>query len=121
MCIRDSSGHVPFSEEEYAHLTGLGGTVVILMGVNTLLQVAAGLVRAGMDPGMPVAVVERGFHLDQRARTCTVQDAAAGEAVHVQASPAVIVIGEVVRLADPERTSDPVLPAELSSAPGQAR
>lgn len=93
------SGHVPLTAAELEHLAGLGGTIVVLMGVNSLPSLTAGLVRAGMTATMPVAIIERGFRSDQRT---TIGDLAgivmtAGRA-HV-ASPAVVVVGEVVRLA----------------------
>lgn len=93
------SGHQPLSETELAHLAGLGGTVVVLMGVGSLPSLTAGLARHGMRADMPVAIVERGFTSGQRT---TVDDlagivAAAGRAR--VSSPAVVVVGEVVRLA----------------------
>ena len=93
------SGHAPLTDTELAHLAGLGGTIVVLMGVNSLPSLTAGLARHGLPAGMPVAIIERGFHADQRT---TIGDltgivVAAGRA-HVT-SPAVVVVGEVVRLA----------------------
>ena len=67
------SGHAPLEERELAHLAGLGGTIVVLMGVTNLPHLAAGLARHGMAPGMPIAIIERGFsrqpaHHDRRHR-----------------------------------------------------
>ena len=92
------SGHVPFEEEEYAHLSGVGGTLVVLMGVNTLTQVTAGLLRAGMAHDMPLAVVERGFLPGQRTTVTTVGEVVARGGL-AATSPAVVVVGPVVRLA----------------------
>jgi len=93
------SGHQRPSEEELAGLALLGGTIVVLMGVVNLEQIAAGLVRAGMDPATPAAVVERGWTDSQRS-TFSSLASLADDARRVQvASPAVVVIGEVVRLA----------------------
>ena len=93
------SGHAPLTESELEHLAGLGGTIVVLMGVGALPALTAGLVRAGLGADMPVAIIERGFQPDQRTTTGTLADivGAAGRA-HVS-SPAVVVVGEVVRLA----------------------
>jgi uroporphyrin-III C-methyltransferase len=93
------SGHAPLTDTELAHLAGLGGTIVVLMGVNSLPSLTAGLARHGLPAGMPVAIIERGFHADQRTTIGDLTDIviAAGRA-HVT-SPAVVVIGEVVRLA----------------------
>lgn len=93
------SGHDPLSEEELAGLCALGGTAVVLMGVGTLGHTINGLRRHGMDTCTPVAVVEKGFHEDQRvliAQLDSMEHAAARARLR---SPAVLVIGEVVRLA----------------------
>ncbi|MCU1564018.1 MAG: uroporphyrin-III C-methyltransferase [Arthrobacter sp.] len=95
------SGHAPLTEKEHEHLAGLGGTIVVLMGIGTLHQLAAGLRRAGLPADTPVAVVERGYRPGQRttiAELGTIARAAAG-----CSSPAVLVIGEVVRVAEANR------------------
>lgn len=93
------SGHAPLTQGELTALAGLGGTIVVLMGVNSLPSLTAGLARAGMSPGMPVAIIERGFRADQRTTVGDLTDIvfAAGRAQVT--SPAVVVVGEVVRLA----------------------
>jgi uroporphyrin-III C-methyltransferase len=93
------SGHAPITDRELTHLIGLDGTIVVLMGIGTLLQMIAGLSRLGMRADMPVAIVERGFAHDQRStfgRLDTIAALATGAGVR---SPAVVVIGEVVTLA----------------------
>ncbi|MGY3380663.1 uroporphyrin-III C-methyltransferase [Arthrobacter sp. TE12231] len=95
------SGHAPLTENELKHLAGLGGTIVVLMGIGTLHHLAAGLRRAGMRSDMPMAVVERGYRPGQRttiAELGTITSAAAG-----CSNPAVLVIGEVVRVAEANR------------------
>lgn len=91
------SGHDPLTDEEHAHLAGLGGTVVVLMGVGTLPHMAAGLRRAGMRADMPVAIVERGYSSSQRTTTGTLADIVTRAGAARVKSPAVLVIGEVVR------------------------
>ncbi|MCM3486508.1 uroporphyrinogen-III C-methyltransferase [Kocuria rosea] len=101
-----ASGHVPFSEAELAHFAGLGaggGTLVVLMGVATLPHLVAGLVRNGADPKTPLAVVERGFTDRQRSTISTLATAVADTAAAGCGSPAVVVVGPVVRLATAER------------------
>jgi uroporphyrin-III C-methyltransferase len=95
------SGHAPLTEKEHMHLAGLGGTIVVLMGIGTLHQLAAGLRRAGMRADMPMAVVERGYRPGQRTTIAdlgTIITAASG-----CTNPAVLVIGEVVRVAEANR------------------
>jgi uroporphyrin-III C-methyltransferase len=101
-----ASGHVPFSEAELAHFAGLGaagGTLVVLMGVANLPHLVAGLVRAGADPATPLAVVERGFTERQRSTVSTLARAVEDCAAAGCGSPAVVVVGPVVRLATAER------------------
>jgi uroporphyrin-III C-methyltransferase len=93
------SGHQRPSEDELAALARLGGTIVVLMGVVNLEQIAAGLLRAGLGPDTPAAVVERGFSDSQRS-TFSRLGSLADDARRLRvASPAVVVIGEVVGLA----------------------
>ncbi|MDN4610778.1 uroporphyrinogen-III C-methyltransferase [Arthrobacter burdickii] len=92
------SGHAPLSDEEHEHLAGLGGTIVVLMGVSTLPQLVAGLGRAGMRPDMPVAVVERGYSASQRTTAGTLATIVTAAGAARCQSPAVLVIGEVVRV-----------------------
>lgn len=92
------SGHDPLSAEELSALARLGGTLVVLMGIDNLPQIAAGLVRSGLDPRTPAAVVERGYASTQRT-TIAPLERLADEVRRVDARPpAVVVVGEVVRL-----------------------
>ncbi|WP_186815103.1 uroporphyrinogen-III C-methyltransferase [Terrabacter aerolatus] len=91
------SGHVPLEPPQARALAGLGGTVVILMGMHNLVPLTTALLGAGMPGDTPAAVVERGFTPDQRSivgTLATLSDAAARAGA---ASPAVVVVGEVVR------------------------
>jgi uroporphyrin-III C-methyltransferase len=93
------SGHVPFSGEELTHLAGLGGTIVVLMGVNTLQATAPGLVRAGLSADTPAVAIENAFRERQRFTYGTLGTLPGATAIAGVRSPAVVVIGEVVRLA----------------------
>jgi uroporphyrin-III C-methyltransferase len=93
------SGHVPLGENELEGLVKVGGTIVVLMGIGTLPHLGAGLLRHGMPGTMPLAIIERGFDPERRTTVATL-----GELVRVLGdvqprSPAVVVIGEVVRQA----------------------
>ncbi|MEE6272773.1 uroporphyrinogen-III C-methyltransferase [Georgenia wangjunii] len=92
------SGHAPLTDAEHEHLAGLGGTIVVLMGIGTLNQLTWGLLRAGMGPSTPLAVVERGYRADQATTYTTLSEAVGSGTLAACASPAVVVIGEVVRL-----------------------
>jgi uroporphyrin-III C-methyltransferase/precorrin-2 dehydrogenase/sirohydrochlorin ferrochelatase len=78
--------------------TGRDHTLVLLMGVGTLRRTAELLVEHGRDASCPVAVVERGYEPTQRTTFGDLRSIAdRAEAVGVE-SPAVIVVGDVVRL-----------------------
>jgi uroporphyrin-III C-methyltransferase len=94
-------------------LVELGGTIVVLMGVENRSQIASRFVSAGLAPDTPVLVVESGAtNRERRMRTelCALGDAPV-------ASPAVIVIGDVVRLADEQvpDARDPLGPANAGA------
>jgi uroporphyrin-III C-methyltransferase/precorrin-2 dehydrogenase/sirohydrochlorin ferrochelatase len=73
-------------------------TVVLLMGVGQLRDSAASLARAGLPAGTPVGIVENGYLPNQRVTIGTLGTIAdQADAVGV-ANPAVIVIGDVVRV-----------------------
>jgi uroporphyrin-III C-methyltransferase/precorrin-2 dehydrogenase/sirohydrochlorin ferrochelatase len=74
------------------------GTLVLLMAVSHLDTVAAELIKRGRDAATPVAVISEGTLPGQRVLTSTL-DAVADDAAKAGISPpAVVVIGEVVRL-----------------------
>ena len=73
-------------------------TVVLLMGVAQLRDSAAALAGSGLPLDTPVGIVENGYLPDQRVTIGTLGTIAdQAEAVGV-ANPAVIVIGDVVRV-----------------------
>jgi uroporphyrinogen III methyltransferase/synthase len=77
--------------------TGVG-TLVFLMGVGNLGQIAETLMKFGRSPQTPVAVIERGTVAGQRTLTAdlaTIAERAVEEGIR---PPAIIVVGEVVAL-----------------------
>jgi uroporphyrin-III C-methyltransferase len=92
------SGHAPLDDAQLSALATLGGTIVVLMGVSNLPHLTAGLERLGMRADMPLAIVERGTQLSQRTTVTTLSEATEVSARLRIGSPAVIVVGEVVRL-----------------------
>ncbi|MEV7692044.1 uroporphyrinogen-III C-methyltransferase [Microbacterium sp. NPDC089189] len=111
------SGHTPLGEDELAHLVGLGGTIVVLMGVATLPHLSAGLRRHGMRADMPLAVLEKGFSAEQRAHATTLEGVVALLANERPSSPAIIVIGDVVGSIGPVDADEALGAAHNGSAP----
>ena len=106
------SGHLPPGPDELAAMAAMGGTLVILMGMASLIQTATGLIAAGMPGDTPTAVIERGFSDSQRTTTAPLADLPSVAGRVGVASPAVVVIGKVAAFAA-ERAADDVL-ADLS-------
>ena len=90
----------PESQIDWQCLADSAGTVVLLMGLTELRNIAARLLAKGMSPFLPVAVIENGTLPQQRTIVGTLQTIADDVAGHNVRGPAVIVIGEVVRLRD---------------------
>ncbi len=72
------------------------GTLVFLMGVAHLAEIAAGLQAHGWAAETPVAVIHRGTTPEQQVVTAAL-DQIAAQAAHLKA-PSVIVVGQVVAL-----------------------
>ncbi|WP_288411717.1 uroporphyrinogen-III C-methyltransferase [uncultured Sphingomonas sp.] len=90
------------SEQDWSGLAGQGRTLVIYMGVATAEAIADKLMADGVAPDMPVAVLERGTYADARALRTLLADLGPMVSREAVKSPAVIVVGEVVQLADAE-------------------
>jgi uroporphyrin-III C-methyltransferase/precorrin-2 dehydrogenase/sirohydrochlorin ferrochelatase len=75
-------------------------TLVLLMGVSRLAATAEGLIASGRPPATPVALVERGWTPEQRTTVTTLEHAARDAQAAGVRAPAVVVVGEVVRLHD---------------------
>ncbi|WDV50434.1 uroporphyrinogen-III C-methyltransferase [Streptomyces coeruleorubidus] len=96
------SGHIAPDDErslvDWPSLAKLTGTLVILMGVATIGKVAKTLIAHGKAPDTPVALVQEGTTAGQRRVDATL--ATVGEIVRTEdvKPPAVIVIGEVVKV-----------------------
>ncbi|WP_130731383.1 siroheme synthase CysG [Komagataeibacter xylinus] len=88
----DGTLHLPWDS-----MARPGQTVVIYMGVSALPALCAKLVEHGLPPQWPAAIVERGTRADQRVLTGTLGDLPAQAAEAGVASPALIIVGEVVR------------------------
>jgi uroporphyrin-III C-methyltransferase / precorrin-2 dehydrogenase / sirohydrochlorin ferrochelatase len=71
-------------------------TIVVLMGIAKLGEIADALVTAGRDPATPAAIVENATWDTQRTLVCTLEELAATAGSATVQSPATVVIGEVV-------------------------
>ncbi|MCX7892766.1 MAG: uroporphyrinogen-III C-methyltransferase [Burkholderiales bacterium] len=85
-------------ELDWPALARPGQTLVIYMGLATLAEICEKLAAHGLAATTPVAVIERATTARQRVVTATLADAAARVAAARVAPPALVIVGEVVRL-----------------------
>ena len=79
-------------------LAGLSGTLVFLMGLSRLEELARGLTEAGKDPATPAAVLSGGWAPRPMAVRGTLGDIAQKAGQAGVEPPAVIVVGQVAAL-----------------------
>jgi uroporphyrin-III C-methyltransferase/precorrin-2 dehydrogenase/sirohydrochlorin ferrochelatase len=82
-------------------------TLVVLMGLARIGDIVDRLVAGGRDPDTPAAVVSRGTLADQRVVGATLARIPAAMADAPVPGPALLVVGEVVRLAERIAWFDP--------------
>lgn len=87
----------PESDIDWPALAKIG-TLVFLMGVKNLPEIAARLVGQGRDPATPAALIRWGTTPDQATLTGTLADIAARARAEGFRPPAILVVGEVVGL-----------------------
>jgi uroporphyrin-III C-methyltransferase len=91
--LKDGTTELPWDE-----LVHPAQTLVIYMGLTGLESISQSLIRFGMRPSMPVAIVEKGTSKDQRVFTSTMKDIRQVAIDNEVKSPALLIIGEVVTL-----------------------
>jgi uroporphyrin-III C-methyltransferase len=107
---RDFSSAVSFvagqckglTDQNWAGLAGKGRTLVIYMGVATAADITEKLISDGLSPDTPVAVLERVTRPNARALRTILTDMGDMIARERVASPAIIVVGDVVLKSDAE-------------------
>ena len=85
---------------DYAALAKLGGTQVMLMGVERLGAITSQMLKHGVRSDLPVALVRSATTGQQQTLTGTLSDIAQKAVASDFKAPAVAVFGEVVRLRD---------------------
>ncbi|HWA66551.1 MAG TPA: uroporphyrinogen-III C-methyltransferase [Mycobacteriales bacterium] len=97
-----ASGHVPpgdaRSTVEWATLAATNATLVLLMAVGNLEAIAATLIEGGRSPDCGAAVVENASLPQQRVVRARLADLAGAARAAGVKPPAVLIVGDVVRL-----------------------
>jgi uroporphyrinogen III methyltransferase/synthase len=85
---------LPENMSTYAKLEG---TLVFLMGLKNLRQIATGLIENGKSPTVPTAVISSGASSNQQIVRATLENIADEVQSQDLKSPAIIVVGEVAK------------------------
>jgi len=97
------TGHEESGKEvplDWKAIAAQGGTLVVLMGVSRLAANVAALIEAGKPASTPAAMVEKGGWPEQRLISGTLKDIVERVRQAKVESPAILVVGDVVRLAE---------------------
>ena len=97
------TGHKRAGKEydiDFEALVRTRGTLVFLMGIASLGDICAGLLKGGMDADMPAAVLQKGTTAGQKRVVATVGTLKAEVDRQGIETPAIIVVGKVCTLAD---------------------
>lgn len=95
------SGHpAEGTTADWSEAARFGGTLVILMGVATMGAVCKRLIEAGKDPETPACLICRGTMKGEKTVSGRLKELTALAAAKRLPHPGVIVVGDVVKLAD---------------------
>ncbi|TBL81652.1 uroporphyrinogen-III C-methyltransferase [Paenibacillus thalictri] len=87
-----------YTAVNYENLAGASGTIIFLMGVANLETITTELMKWGKPPDTPVALIRWGTWMEQETITGTLADILEKVRAANFQSPAVTIVGEVVRL-----------------------
>ncbi len=91
---------------DWASLSAGNQTLAIYMSVARLEQTCNRLMKNGRSPETPAAIIENGTTENQRKIAGTLNTIAARAVEHAIAAPAMLIVGEVVALADTLKWSE---------------
>lgn len=104
------TGHEDIEKElstlDYGRLAGPNQTLVLFMAMGNLGTMVAELMRNGLSPQTPIAIVREGTKPTQQTLVATLETVAAEVARAKLAPPAIAIIGDVVRLREELRWYD---------------
>ncbi|CAG7655398.1 uroporphyrinogen-III C-methyltransferase [Paenibacillus allorhizosphaerae] len=89
-----------YSSVNWDNLAQASGTLIFLMGVANLEHICSQLAQGGKSPETPVALIRWGTWMEQETLTGTLADIVEKVRAANFQSPAVTIVGEVVKLRD---------------------
>lgn len=90
----------PASKVHWEHIAPGEGTLVFFMGMKNIVNIVENLITNGRRPDSPVAAIQWGTRTDQKVVTGTLRDIVLKVKEARLGPPAIIVVGDVVRLRD---------------------
>lgn len=94
-----ATGHAAGDDDlDWAALARTGQPIIVYMGMKTLPVIAASLLEGGRAGDTPVAIIEAATTPQERVIVATLETVAEEAAAQGVASPALIVIGEIVSI-----------------------
>lgn len=94
--LKDESAEPDWSSMAPSQATKHGETLVFYMGLRRIEQICQRLTAHGIDPHMPVAVIEHATHAEQRVCIGTLENIADKVKEHGVYGPAITIVGRVV-------------------------
>ena len=92
------TAHTSDAEQDFAKFASLDGTLVFLMGLAHIAELAKALVSGGMSADTPAAVVSRAGRSDMRTVRGNLSDIAVKCSSAAVEAPAVIIVGQTAAL-----------------------
>jgi uroporphyrin-III C-methyltransferase len=93
-----AAGHGAEEDFDWAPLARTGQPIVLYMVMNTLERITAAMLAAGIAAATPAAVIMSATTPKQRVVVSTLQKLAADARAHKLEPPAIVVIGDIVKL-----------------------
>ena len=96
------TGHQQAGAEaiDYARLAQSGDTMVFYMGIKNAPEIQQGLIAHGINPKIPAAIIENGTRANQKITVVTLDELSETIASNKIQPPALLVIGEVLKVRD---------------------
>ena len=98
--------HDGIAEYDWATLVRKNHTLVVYMGLSVGMRVADRLIYYGLSSETPIVLIENGTLSTQKIITSTLIKLAQGEIIAPLTGPTIIIIGQVVTLADSQVEHD---------------
>jgi uroporphyrin-III C-methyltransferase len=92
------AGDIDMHQTDWAAISKGSDTLVIYMGARNLAAIARRTIDAGRSPGQPVAVIMNATEANEKIEFMNLGSLADGEKKDIIRAPAIVIIGEVVRL-----------------------